>query len=85
MQEKYRGMYMKDVEITCEVFDNVDNVKSTLLEKGFNFIETFTLDDIYMYNKDNKDFFIKDGKISDTLIIRNVDDEDKKIVCKKKL
>ncbi len=75
---------MKDVEITCEVFDNVDNVKSTLLEKGFNFIESFTLDDIYMYNKDNRDFFIKDGKISDTLIIRNVDDEDKKIVCKKR-
>ena len=75
---------MKDVEITCEVFDGIENIKSALLEKRFNFIESFTLDDIYMYNKDNKDFFIKDGKISDTLIIRNVDDEDKKIVCKKR-
>lgn len=75
---------MKDVEITCEVFDGIENIKSALLEKKLNFIESFTLDDIYMYNKDNKDFFIKDGKISDTLIIRNVDDEDKKIVCKKR-
>lgn len=75
---------MKDVEITCEVFDGMENIKSALLEKKLNFIESFTLDDIYMYNKDNKDFFIKDDKISDTLIIRNVDDEDKKIVCKKR-
>lgn len=75
---------MKDVEITCEVFHNIDVVKRTLLEKGFNFVESFTLDDIYMYKKDNMDFFIKDGKISDTLIIRKVDDEDKKIVYKKR-
>ena len=75
---------MKDVEITCEVFDNLDKVKNILLNKGFNFIESFTLDDIYMYKKDNMEFFIKDGKISDTLIIRNVDNKDNKIVCKKR-
>ena len=38
---------MKDVEITCEVFDGIENIKSTLLEKKLNFIESFTLDDIY--------------------------------------
>ena len=75
---------MKDIEITCEVFETVEKIKNTLLEKGFKYIETFTLDDIYMYNKDNNQFFIKDGKISDTLIIRNVSEDDKKIVCKKR-
>ena len=75
---------MKDIEITCEVFEKVEKIKNTLLEKGFKYIETFTLDDIYMYNKDNNQFFIKDGKISDTLIIRNVSEDDKKIICKKR-
>lgn len=75
---------MKDIEITCEVFETVEKIKNTLLEKGFKYIETFTLDDIYMYNKDNNQFFIKDGKISDTLIIRNVSEDDKKIICKKR-
>ncbi len=75
---------MKDVEITCEVFDNIDKIKSVLLENGFRFIEVFTLDDIYMYDKKDNRFFIKDGKISDTLIIRNVGEDNKKIVCKKR-
>ena len=75
---------MKDIEITCEVFETVEKIKNTLLEKGFKYIESFTLDDIYMYNKDNNQFFIKDGKISDTLIIRNVSEDDKKIICKKR-
>ena len=75
---------INDIEITCEVFETVEKIKNTLLEKGFKYIESFTLDDIYMYNKDNNQFFIKDGKISDTLIIRNVSEDDKKIVCKKR-
>lgn len=75
---------MKDIEITCEVFECIEKINDTLLKEGFNFIETFILDDIYMYNKNNNEFFIKEGKISDTLIIRNVDNEDKKIVCKKR-
>lgn len=75
---------MKDVELTCEVFANIEKIKEALLEQKFEFVEEFTLDDIYMYNKANKDFFIKDGKITDTLIIRYVDDTDKKIICKKR-
>lgn len=75
---------MKDIEITCEVFEKVEKIKNVLLEKGFRYIESFTLDDIYMYNKSNNQFFIKDGKISDTLIIRNVSEDDKKIICKKR-
>lgn len=75
---------MKDIEITCEVFETVKKIKNTLLGKGFKYIESFTLDDIYMYNKNNNEFFIKDGKISDTLIIRNVSEDDKKIICKKR-
>ena len=75
---------MKDVEITCEVFETTEKIKNTLLENGFHFVESFTLDDVYMYSKSDNKFFIKDGKISDTLIIRNVDNNDKKIICKKR-
>lgn len=75
---------MKEIELTCEVYDSIEKVESILKEKKFRFIESFTLDDIYMYNKRNQEFFINDGKISDTLIIRNVDDVDKKIICKKR-
>lgn len=39
---------MKDIEITCEVFETVEKIKNTLLEKGFKYIESFTLDDIYV-------------------------------------
>lgn len=76
---------MKDIEITCEVFEKVEKIKNTLIGKGFKYKESFTLDDIYMYNKSNKQFFIKDGKIADTLIIRNVSEDDKKIICKKRI
>ncbi len=75
---------MMDIEITCEIFETTEKIKNTLLENGFQFIESFTLDDIYMYCKNNNKFFIKDGKISDTLIIRSVNDNDKKIICKKR-
>lgn len=75
---------MKNVEITCEVFDDLEKIKSVLSDLGFKYVETFVLDDVYMYNKDSKEFFVKDGKISDTLIIRNVDDKDKVMICKKR-
>ena len=75
---------MKDVEITCEVYENIEKIQNTLIEKGFKHVETFTLDDIYMYNKKTQEYFIKDNKITDTLIIRNVDHKDPKIVCKKR-
>ncbi len=75
---------MKNIEITCEVFEKIEKIKKVLLENGFKYIETFTLDDIYMYNKENNQFFLKDGKISDTLIIRSVDNNNKQIICKKR-
>ena len=48
-------------------------IKNVLLKNGFRFIEIFTLDDIYMYNKKGNKFFIKYGKISDTLIVRKAE------------
>ena len=44
---------MMDIEITCEIFETTEKIKNTLLENGFQFIESFTLDDIYMYCKNN--------------------------------
>ena len=75
---------MKDIEVTCEVFEKVEKIKNTLEVNEFKYIQTFTLDDIYMYNKMNNQFFIKNGRITDTLIIRSVSENDKKIICKKR-
>lgn len=75
---------MKDIEITCEVFENMKNIQNVLLSTNLRFVESFILDDIYMYNIENKDFFIKDGKISDTLIIRTVNNKNKEIIYKKR-
>ena len=42
--------YKKDIEITCEVFEEVSNIKKILENKGFHYVEEFALDDIYLSN-----------------------------------
>ncbi len=48
------------------------------------YIEKFTLDDIYMKDSRTNEFAAKDGRITDTLIIRYVNEDDKKIICKRR-
>lgn len=76
--------FIKDVEITCEVFEELSIIVKSLEDKGFKYIEEFTLDDIYMKNDKTNEFAPKNGKITDTLIIRYVNENDKKIVCKRR-
>lgn len=76
--------FIKDVEITCEVFEEISVIKKTLEDKGFKYVEEFTLDDIYMKNAKTNEFAAVNGKIADTLIIRYVSEDDKKIVCKRR-
>ena len=75
---------MKDIEITCEVFEEVSTIDKVLQKKGFHYIEEFTLDDIYMKNEETNEFASNNGRITDTLIIRFVNENDKKIICKKR-
>lgn len=75
---------INNTEITCEVFDNIDTIKKSLESNNFKYIEEFTLDDIYMCNVESKQFVPYNEKITDTLIIRYTDDEDKEIICKKR-
>ncbi|MCI9087819.1 MAG: hypothetical protein HFJ32_04625 [Clostridia bacterium] len=79
-----KGKYKEDREITCEVFEEVSNIKKILENNGFHYVEEFTLDDIYLSNCNTNQFAPKDGKITDTLIIRYVNENDKKIICKKR-
>ena len=76
--------FIKDVEITCEVFEEIPTIIKALEDKGFKYVEEFTLDDIYMRNDKTNEFAPKNGKITDTLIIRYVNEDDKKIVCKRR-
>ena len=76
---------INDIEITCKVFDDIDIIKQALERNNFQFVEEFTLDDIYMYNSKTNQFAQTNGKITDTLIIRYVNDQDKKIICKKRV
>ena len=73
-EQNSNNKFIKDVEITCEVFEEIPTIIKSLEDKGFKYVEEFTLDDIYM----------KNDKITDTLIIRYVNEEDKKIVCKRR-
>lgn len=76
--------YMKDIEITCEVFDGIPDIIRVLEENGFHYVEEFTLADIYMNNAKTNEFAPKNEKITDTLIIRYVNKNDKKIICKRR-
>lgn len=93
MQEKtkiYNNNYtqkelsINDIEITCEVYDDIPHIKEELEKHNFHYVEEFTLDDIYMHNPETGEFTQNKGKITDTLIIRYVNENDKKIICKKR-
>lgn len=75
---------MNNIEITCQVFSNISEIKKALEDNKFKFVEEFTLDDIYMYNRKTKQFAPNKGRITDTLIIRYANDDDKEIICKKR-
>lgn len=73
-----------DIEITCEVFEQIANIEKVLKNKGLHYVEEFTLEDIYMKNQKNNEFSPINEKITDTLIIRYVNENDKKIICKRR-
>lgn len=75
---------MKNIEITCEVFNDISEIKLILEKYNFKYIEEFVLDDIYFYNIKTGEFGIQKGKLSDTLIIRNTNAKDKEIIIKKR-
>lgn len=75
---------INDTEITCEVYEDISLIKKELANNDFHYVEEFTLDDIYMYDSNTGEFAEKDGRITNTLIIRYVNENDKKIICKKR-
>lgn len=83
-EQNSNNKFIKDVEITCEIFEELSTIVKSLEDKGFKYVEEFTLDDIYMKNDRTNEFAAKNGKITDTLIIRYVNENDKKIVCKRR-
>ena len=79
-----KDICINDTEITCQVFDDISVIKKELEKNNFHYVEEFTLSDTYMYNINNGKFSAKEGKITDTLVIRYVNDNDKKIICKRR-
>lgn len=74
---------MKELEITCQVFEDILKIKEELERKGFLYKKEFMIDDTYFYNKKTGEFSINEGKITNSLVVRYVDENDKKIICKK--
>lgn len=76
---------INDKEITCEVFEEIPIIVEVLEKEGFKYIEEFVLNDIYMNNTNTNEFFLKNGRIEDSLVIRYVNENDKKIICKRRI
>lgn len=76
---------MKELEITCQIYNNVLDIKKELERKNFIFKKEFIIDDMYMHNTKTGDFSVTNGKIIDSLVIRYVNENDKKIICKKNI
>lgn len=79
-----KNIKINNIEITCEVFESINNVKKKLKGNKFEFKEEFVLDDTYIYNASTKKFAPQNGKITDTLVIRKVNNTEKSIICKKR-
>lgn len=75
---------INEIEITCEVYDDLQTIKKILESKGLKYKEEFTLNDIYMKNNKTNEFGPEGGRITDTLIIRHVNENDIKIICKRR-
>lgn len=76
---------MKEVEITCEVFENIEKIKKTLTDNDYEFVEEYTLNDVYMQNLKTGEYVPKNGIISDTYVIRYVEENDQKVIKKKRI
>lgn len=76
--------HIREIEITYEVFEQISRIKKALENKGLKYKEEIVLDDIYMKNGKTSEFGPQEGKITDTLIIRYVNENDKKVICKKR-
>ena len=74
---------MSELEITCQVFKDILKIKEELERRGFSYKKEFWIDDTYFYNKQTKKFSVKEGKLTDSLVVRYVNENDKKIICKK--
>ena len=74
---------MNELEITCQVFEDVLKIKEELERKGFSYKKEFWINDTYFCNKQTGKFSIKKGKLTDSLVVRYVNENDKKIICKK--
>lgn len=82
--DSFEEKNIKEIEITCEVFEPTSNIMKSLEDIGFKYTDEFTLNDIYMKNDNTGKFGPKERKITDTLIIRYVNENDMKVICKKR-
>ena len=63
---------MKELEITCQIYNNVLDIRKQLESNNFKFKKEFIIDDMYMHNTKTGEFSIINGKIIDSLVIRCV-------------
>ena len=74
---------MKEIEVTCQIYDSITKIIEELIKKGFKYEKEFIIQDSYFHNLKNEEFSIKNGILTDSLVVRYVNEDDKKIICKR--
>ncbi len=76
---------MKEIEVTCQIYDSITKIIEELIKKGFKYKKEFIIQDSYFHNLKNEEFSIKNGILTDSLVVRYVNEDDKKIICKRNI
>jgi len=73
---------MKETEITVQVFNNLDEIKSILNNLGFSIIEEYSMTDYYFskYSADELKNFSYQDLIKNSFLVRDIKDANPKIL-----
>mgnify|MGYP001143559132 CR=1 FL=1 len=76
---------MKEIEATVEIFEKEEDLDKKLKETGFEIVEEFTMDDIYISSKHNSIHELSNYEIlKNSFLIRNRNNEKIELLYKKK-
>ena len=65
---------MQQTELTVEIFDEIDSIKTKLISKGFRVLETFSMKDVYLSKLPKTDIVSKsyEEMIKNSVVIRTL-------------
>jgi predicted adenylyl cyclase CyaB len=72
-----------EIEVTYQADNSLQQIQETLENQGCKFKKNYIMSDIYFYNVLDNSFNANSGKITDTCVLRQVEDEIKIVVKKR--